>query len=279
MVEMTPKRSRGRPRNDFASADAGTVQSLDRAMQLLKIVAEADGLSLTEIARLGDLPASTAYRILTTLQRHGALEFAPVSQLWFVGIETFRMGSAFLRRNKLTEAARSVLQELMLATGETANLALAEPDCVVFVQQVESSEAIRAYFRQGTRSPYHASGIGKAVLAHMGAEARKLAMRQMRLEAFTPKTIRTTEQLLQELEAVRQRGHAIDDEERYLGMRCISAAVFNEAGAPVAGISVSGPTVRVLAERTEAIAMSVMRAAEQLTEAIGGHKPREGEHA
>jgi IclR family transcriptional regulator, acetate operon repressor len=273
MVEMTPKRSRGRPRNDFANAEAGTVQSLDRAMQLLKIVADADGLSLTEIARIADLPASTAYRILTTLQKHGALEFAPLAQLWFVGIETFRMGSAFLRRNKLTEVARSVLQELMLTTGETANLALAEPDCVVFVQQVESSEAIRAFFRQGTRSPYHASGIGKAVLAQMGDDARKLAFRQIRLDVFTPKTIRTAEQLKQELETIRLRGYAVDDEERYLGMRCISAAVFNEGGAPIAGISVSGPTVRVVPERLQDIAASVTQAADQMTQAIGGKKP------
>jgi IclR family transcriptional regulator, acetate operon repressor len=89
--------------------------------------------------------------------------------------------------------------------------------------------------------------------------------------------LRTVEELRAALEDIRVQGYAMDDEERYLGMRCISAAVFNESGVPVAGISVSGPTVRVLPERTSDIAHHVMRAADQLTEAIGGHKPRMGE--
>ena len=80
------------------------------------------------------------------------------------------MGSAFLRSRKLVDRARIVMQDLMEKTGETANLGLAEDDCVVFVSQVETHQAIRAFFRPGTRSPFHASGIGKAVLAHLEPE-------------------------------------------------------------------------------------------------------------
>ncbi|TGT82175.1 IclR family transcriptional regulator, partial [Mesorhizobium sp. M5C.F.Ca.ET.164.01.1.1] len=91
-------------------------------------------------------------------------------QLCSFGVETYRMGSAFLRRRKLVDRARIVMQELMEKTGETANLGVAEDDCVVFVNQVETHQAFRAFFRPGTRSPFHAPGIGKAVLAHLEPE-------------------------------------------------------------------------------------------------------------
>ena len=111
--------------------------------------------------------------MLTTLQNHGMVEFDTSDQLWSIGVETYRMGAAFLRRRKLVDRARIVMQELMEKTGETANLGVAEDDCVVFVSQVETHQAIRAFFRPGTRSPFHASGIGKAMLAHLRAGARR----------------------------------------------------------------------------------------------------------
>ena len=146
------------------------MQSLDRALRILAIVAEGDGLSLSEIAEQSGLAASTAYRMLTTLANHGMVEFDETDQLWSIGVETYRMGSAFLRRRKLVDRARIVMQQLMEKTGETANLGVAEDDCVVFVSQVETHQAIRAFFRPGTRSSFHASGIGKAILAHLPAE-------------------------------------------------------------------------------------------------------------
>ena len=135
---------------------------------------KADGLSLSEIAdavaalRLDRLPhADDAGRTTAWSSSTGT------DQLWSIGVETYRMGAAFLRRRKLVDRARIVMQELMENTGETANLGVAEDDCVVFVSQVETHQAIRAFFRPGTRSPFHASGIGKAILAHLDAGARR----------------------------------------------------------------------------------------------------------
>jgi IclR family acetate operon transcriptional repressor len=269
-MDTLEKRQRGRPRSFNAPADATSVQALDRGLKILAIVAEGDALSLSEVAARSGIAASTAYRMLTTLAAHGMVEFDQTAQLWSVGVGTYRMGAAFLRRRKLVDRARAVMQELMEATGETANLGVAEDDCVVFVSQVETHQAIRAFFRPGTRSPFHASGIGKAILAHLPPERVVAIVRKAGLEAYTQKTLADPASLARDLLVVRARGFAIDDEERNEGMRCVAAAIFNEFGEPVAGISVSGPTVRVTPERAIAVGPLVRQAAEEVTKAIGG---------
>jgi IclR family acetate operon transcriptional repressor len=269
-METIEKRQRGRPRAFSPSPDAGPVQSLDRALRILAIVAEGSGLSLSEIAARSGLAASTAYRMLTTLEAHGMVEFDRTDQLWSIGVETYRMGAAFLRRRKLVDRARVVMQDLMEKTGETANLGVAEDDCVMFVSQVETHQAIRAFFRPGTRSSFHASGIGKAVLAHLPPERVAAIIRKTGLEGFTPKTMSSPAALTHDLAEIRKRGWSVDDEERHPGMRCVAAAIFNEFGEPIGGVSVSGPTVRVTPERLAAIGPLVRDAAAEITGMIGG---------
>ena len=271
-MNTSGKRQRGRPRAFNAPADSASVQSLDRALKILAVVAQGNGLSLSEIAAESGIAASTAYRMLTTLGQHGMVEFEQSDQLWLIGVETYRMGSAFLRRRNLVERARSAMQELMETTGETANLGVAEDDCVVFVSQVETHQAIRAFFRPGTRSTFHASGIGKAILAHLPADRVGAILRKSGLEAFTLKTLADPQALSNDLGEIRARGWSVDDEERYPGMRCVAAAVFNEFGEPVGGVSVSGPTVRVTPERAAEIGPLVHKAAARITRMIGGRE-------
>lgn len=272
-MDSPERRQRGRPRAFKPKPEANAVQSLDRALRILAIVAEENGLSLSEIAAKSDLAASTAYRMLTTLESHAMVEFDQTDQLWSIGVGTYRMGSAFLRRRRLIDRARAVMQKLMEQTGETANLGVAEDDCVVFVSQVETHEAIRAFFRPGTRTSFHASGIGKAVLAHLNAQRVDAIVGRTGLESFTPRTLSNTIVLAQNLSEIRRRGWSVDDEERFPGMRCVAAAIFNEFGEPIGGISVSGPTVRVTPERVAIIGPVVKEAAAEITGLMGGIAP------
>jgi IclR family transcriptional regulator, acetate operon repressor len=271
MIETVEKRLRGRPRT-VADEGAG-VQSLDRAIGLLRLVADGSGLSLTELSTRSGLAPSTVYRMLTTLQRHGVAEFDEANQLWFVGVELFRIGSSFLRRRKLAERGRAVIENLMLTTGETANLAIADGPSVVYVTQAESHQAIRAFFRPGTRSPLHASGIGKLILAFSPHAKREALLAETQLEAFTPHTLNTRGALDADLGRIIKRGFSLDDEERNIGMRCIAAPVFNEFGEPFGGVSISGPSVRVEPRFIERIAPLVVDAGRTLTHAIGGRIP------
>ncbi|GAB5470840.1 MAG: IclR family transcriptional regulator [Rhodospirillales bacterium] len=273
MSQRPVKRPRGRPKSIFNDAPAPTVQALDRGLTLLAGLARQDKASLTDLALRIGMPPSSAHRLLATLQKHGLVEFDETAQVWMIGVEAFRIGSAFTQRTDLVEAGREVMRHLMEETGETANLAIADGGDVVFVSQVETPNPIRAFFPPGARGDLHASGIGKALLAEMSrAEVEQLLQRKG-LPEYTPKTITSPAALFADLERTRARGWAFDDEERHSGMRCLAAPVFNAFAESVAGISISGPTVRFPEASLPDLAPKVRRAAAEVTKAIGGRLP------
>lgn len=266
-------RARGRPRSFHDSGLATRIRALDRAVEVLRVVATGSGMSLTEIAAEAGEAAPTVYRILITLEAHRVVEFDESEQLWHVGIEAYRIGTGYLRRTKIVEQSRPVMQRIMLATGETANIAIVDGREVVFLSQVETHELIRAFFRPGTRGPVHASGVGKAVLAFQRPERIEAILDAYPFAAFTEKTITGREAMEGELAGIRARGFSVDDEEHTRGMRCVAAPIFNEYGEAVAGISVSGPSVRVTRERDVEFGRMLRAAADEVTGAIGGRLP------
>lgn len=263
-----PTRRRGRPRS--AKEAVGTVQVLDRALDMLDLLAAHPGLTLSEVAERIDQPPSTVHRLLHAMAARGIVESDPSTQAWNIGPATFRLGSAFMRRSGIVERARPVLQALMRHTGETANLGILNGDAVLFVSQAETQETIRAFFPPGTRSPLHASGIGKALLAFGRPEILRACLEGPGLARFTDKTLTSPEALMADLARIRSRGFSFDDEERTTGMRCIAAPVFDLTGEAVAGVSVSGPTSRIGLEHVKTLGAAVAAAAAGLTRAMGG---------
>ncbi|MFC2969530.1 HTH-type transcriptional regulator BhcR [Acidimangrovimonas pyrenivorans] len=274
MTDSPPApRPRGRPRAFHDKTEQNTVQSLDRAMRLLRLLSDSAGLTLSELAQQAGQSPATVYRVLVTLQGHGMVEIEEPGQLWHVGPGSFRIGSAFLRRTKVAERARGRMQALMRATGETANLGIESRDEVLFLAQVETHEAIRAFFPPGTLSPMHVSGIGKALLAWLPEDRVREIAAHRGLERFTPRSLTSLAALMDDLATTRARGYAVDDQEKAEGMRCIAAPIFNAYREPVAGLSVSGPTFRMGLEDADRIGAQVVEAAAAVTEAIGGVRP------
>jgi len=269
LEQTTPKRPRGRPRKHATETDARTVQALDRGLQLLSLLSKENRISLSTLAMQAGMPPSTAHRLLMTLQNHHFAEFDERTQEWMIGVEAFRVGSGFLKRINLVEASRDVMHRLMSETGETANLAIADNGDVVFISQVETNNPIRAFFRPGTRSAMHASGVGKALLAQLSEDELESLLQKKGLPQFTKSTLTHPGDLMTDLELCRSRGWSFDDEERYAGMRCIAAPVFNAHGEAVAGISVSGPSARFTDDSISRLSIAVRRAAADLSQNLG----------
>ena len=268
------KRPRGRPPSVKSSQTAQSVQSLDRALALLELIAQEDGLTLSELAQRAGVPPSTAHRILSTLQAHDYVMHDEERGLWLVGVKAFEVGSSFLRNRKLYAIGREIMRELMEETGETVNLAIDDHGAVVFISQVESHHAIRAFHRPGSRGAIHASGAGKALLSALTDDQVRRILHKKGLEKFTDKTLVDPDKLFAELAQTRKRGWALDDEERTEGMRCVAAPIFNEHGEVIAGLSISAPTVRMPDERIGELGPKVKRAAAAVTRSIGGHAPK-----
>ncbi len=267
------QKTRGRPKAFHDKTDQNTVQALDRGLQILSHVAAHPGRTLSEITEATGEAVATVFRALVTLQGHDMVEVEDPGQFWHVGPGAFRIGSAFLRRTKVVERARQPMETLMRETGETANLGIEVGDEVMFVAQVEAHEAIRAFFPPGTKGPMHSSGIGKALLAWYPEDRVQAILARKGLEKFTTLTITSESSLMRDLAHTRDRGFAIDDQERAEGMRCIAAPIFNAHGEPVAGLSVSGPAFRVGLSDATRIGAQVRAAADKVTEATGGVRP------
>jgi len=275
-VIQQPRRKRGRPRlqPDARQENTSTVQALERGLILLQLLSKSGSASLSDLSLQVGQPASTAYRLLVTLQKLDFVSFDEATQEWSVGIEAFTVGSSYFNRANLAEAARSVMRQLMIDTGETANLAiLTDGGKVTFLTQMECTHPIRAFHLPGTRSPAHSSGIGKALLAEFPRSQVERILQKTGLQEFTSKTLTTPKALFANLQTTFTRGWAFDDEERHVGMRCIAAAIHNTRGEAIAGISISGPTVRFSDENLTIFGARVRQAAADVTRMIGGAVP------
>ena len=266
--DSSPQRQRGRPRSWNDKSAQNIIKSLDRALGVFEFLSKKQDITLSELAAKTNQSTATVYRILITLEARGFVEFDSKHQVWNIGAGAFMIGTRFLQRTSLVESARPILRKLMEETGETANLGIDKGGMVLCVSQVETEERIRAYFPQGSLSPMHASGIGKALLAHMDSDQFDRWFNNNKLTVFTNHTINCSTQLSAELQTIRVNGYAIDDEESNLGMRCYAAPVFDINKEAVAGLSISGPISRVGKEQQ--FVNQVMHAAENLSIAIGG---------
>lgn len=267
MADSSPRR--GRPKAWADKTEQNTIKSLDRAIDVLELLSTLPGATLTDLAGQLDQSPATVYRILVTLEGRGITEFNAEAQLWYVGANAFVIGARYLRRTSLVDRATPILRQLMLRTGETANLAVPRDDTVVFVSQAECHHSIRAFFPPGSASPMHASGIGKAILAEMESHDMERVLSTTTLETFTRFTKSDPKVLMADIEQTRARGFAIDDQEKNIGMRCIAAPVRNLSGTTVAGLSISGPLARIGDDDIAALASEVMQAARELSKALG----------
>lgn len=263
-----PARKRGRPPGH--GAEPGEVQSLDRAVAILEMLAGADGTSLGDVARRLALPTSTVHRLVATLEKRELVRHDADTGLWTVGVGLFRIGCAYLRIRKLPEIGWPIVRELNAELNETVNLSLRDGREIVCVAQAESHEPVRAFFRLGCKLPVHASGAGKAMLSASPDPLRRDWLDTLEFPRFTDQTHLNLQSLEADLERTARRGFAIDDEEHAVGMRCVAAPIHDERGAPVGAISISAPTIRMSRERLEELGERARDAAGRLTALYSG---------
>jgi IclR family acetate operon transcriptional repressor len=249
----------------------GTVQSLTRAMQLLELLADDDdGYRLVDIAARSGLSSSTAHRLLTTLEQRSFVQFDRETNLWYVGVRCFSVGSAYARRRRISALAMPVMRRLRDTSNESVNLGIADLGDIVFVTQVESRETMRAIGKPGFRAPLHGTAMGQAILSSMAQDDVLQYLRTYGLPKLTPNTIARASRLHETLAEVRRVGYAIDDEQNAVGLRCLAAAIRDEHGQPFGAISIVGPTQRVASADFERLGKLVRVAADDITAAYGG---------
>jgi IclR family transcriptional regulator, KDG regulon repressor len=247
-----------------------SVQSLERAFDLLEALAAGGELGVTELANRTGLVPSTAHRLLHTLTKRGYVTQSPESGRYLLGYKVVEVASGLEhRRERLRAVARPHLEGIQRATGETVNLVVLEADRVVYIDQVEGSRNVRMFTTVGTSVLAHTTGSGKAIMAFGPAEAAAALYGDRELERLTKRTLSTLAALEDDFKRIRRRGYALDNEEHEEGVGCVAAPVFDHTGRPCAAISVSGPTARILHEHSSELGALLIERAGLVSEALG----------
>lgn len=240
---------------------SGGVQSLHRAFDLLEVIADAGGcLAMRDIAAAAALPLPTIHRLLRTLVERGYVRQLP-NREYALGYRLIPLGDAARRLVGLN--ADDLLSELVDQTGETANLAVLVGEYAEYVAQVPSRHSMRMFTEVGRRVELHCTGVGKALLAQLDDEQARAIVCHKDLATHTPYTIADAKQLLAELARIRDRGYALDEQEREIGVRCVAVPVSGPDGA-WAAVSVSGPVTRMTDDLVERAVPLLRATAERL---------------
>lgn len=246
------------------------VQVLDRALAALEVLAGcASECSLVEICRTLKLHKSTAHRLMMVLEQHRMVDKNPDTGRYRLGLKLFELGSKAIAALDLRRHAKPYLDRLQRELGETVFFCLLDEGQVFYIEKLESQQSVRTACTVGSRAPAYCTAVGKAMLAELTEAEVNQIVRRWGLKTITPNTITTNSALKAELKAIRCRGYAIDNEEKELGLRCVSAAVRGDQGKLLAALSVSGPAFRVTQERVPEIGRAVMQAAMDLSYEFG----------
>lgn len=220
------------------------VQSVSRAIQIIKCFKQQPSLNLTDIGNLVGLHKSTAYGIITTLKNEGFLEKDESTGNYRLGHELFDLAACY--EINIRKVAAPYITELSNLTQETVNLVIPDDNCVVYVDKCESKHPMRISTRIGTKLPMYCTAVGKCILAsYNNKDIVSQILDRTQLIQCTPNTHTRKDVIMQELEEIRKQGYAIDDEELEPGLRCIAAPILNSIGHPVAAISCSAPIIRM----------------------------------
>jgi DNA-binding IclR family transcriptional regulator len=247
----------------------GGVQSVDRAISVLEILARRGSAGVSEVAEEIGVHKSTAFRLLGALEDRGLVEQATDRGKYQLGFGILRLASAIPRRLDLVRQGRPVLDELAVTFGETVNLAVIQSHYAVNLDQARGSAAVAAQNWVGQLTPLHATSSGKVLLAHQPQESRKRLLDAAKLTRFTAQTVTSRRALDAQLDLALTDGYATTYEEYEDGLNAVAAAVRDHTGDVVAAVSVSGPAYRLDQRRIAALIGDLKHGVDRISERMG----------
>ena len=249
------------------------VRSVERALDVLEVLAEAesDGMRLSELARRLDTSKSTALALLRTLTARGFVSElgSGRARRYRLGLSLARLGDQVLAQIDLLDLALPSLRAMTDETGWTSRVGVLDEAFAVIVGRVDGPGIIRFQSNLARRELPHCSAIGKALLSHLPEERVRAIVARTGLPARTATTITELDELLRELDVVRAKEFAVDDEEDSEGVCCVGASVFDHRQACVGAISVTGLKLMLPAGGIDGLGAVVRRYAGEISVALG----------
>ncbi|MET7737267.1 IclR family transcriptional regulator [Streptomyces sp. NPDC005402] len=254
---------------ESGGTSGGGVQSVDRAVTVLEILALRGEAGVSEVAEAIDVHKSTAFRLLGALEAHGMVEQEGERGKYRLGFGIVRLAGAVTGRIDVTKYGRGICERLADRLGETMNIAVLESHHVINLDQVRGRSAITAQNWVGRLTPMHCTSSGKVLLAHLTEKRRDELVDAAGLERMTARTLTSRQKLEAELVRVRELGYAMTVEEYEEGLNAMAAPVRSGDGKVVAALTASGPAFRLTEERMHELAPVLVEAADELSHRLG----------
>jgi DNA-binding IclR family transcriptional regulator len=269
---MSTSKTTKSPKN---SGEVGktAIQVVERMMNLLDALAEQEeSSSLKLMAEQTGLHPSTVHRILNDMVACRLVERGD-GGTYRLGLKLLELGNLVKARLSVREAAQVPMRTLHKLTGETVNLSVRQGDEIVYIDRAYSERSGMQVVRAiGGRAPLHLTSVGKLFLASDDANQVRAYVTRTGLSGHTKNSITDLHKLEAELNQVRKVGNSRDDEELELGVSCFAAAILDDSGKLVAGLSLSSPTDRMQADWLKALQETALQISKGM-----GYKPKTNE--
>ncbi|MEM9011296.1 MAG: IclR family transcriptional regulator [Pseudomonadota bacterium] len=231
------------PKDASTSEKAAADGTVGKALDVLDAVAAfGRPVRFTDLLRQSSFPKATLYRLLRTLTAQGMLAYDADRQLYSLGVRLVRLAHTAWSQASIAPLARPVLDRLATRLGLTVHLAQLEAGQVLYLDKRSAAAAAPMFSAAGKIGPAYCTGVGKAMLAHLGEAAQARAISQQAFHRYTPNTLASPEALRADLTEIRRAGFALDREEHEPGIVCAAVPVLSTAGRLLAGLSVTGST-------------------------------------
>lgn len=245
------------------------VKSLSKAITLLDILSsEDDGMKLSALSARSGYPKSTVHALLSTMRDRGLVSQSD-NGAYTLGIKLFEYGAAVSRGFDISSLAHPYLERLSALTGSTAVISMLDNKGVVSFDHAFPAGGVRVMPEIGVRLPLHATSQGKLMLAYLPQRSRDSLIKKQRLVSFTPHTITDVDLLRRELASVSEQGYAVEDGEYKIGLRAVSAPVFDSTGALRYALTTVGFFRRAVSEDFLNAVRNTAEQAKKLSSALG----------
>lgn len=215
-------------------------KALKNGIDALIFLSTRTSAGVTEIAKEIGVDKSTAYRIMETLSESHFVDKNPDTLKYKIGPAILNLSSHFYSSRRVVSIARQYMKKISAVTEESVHLAVLSNNSAVIVEQILADTRVVVNAQLGKMEPLYCSSVGKCILAYMDDDEKDEAIKEIVFDVYTERTIKNTEELKKELDAIKEQGYAVDNREMSDDVVCVAVPVFNSSGKCIYSLGISG---------------------------------------
>ena len=243
--------------------------SVMKVFSILEILSEQKDIGITELSQKLMMSKSTTYRFLQTMKTLGYVYQEDDSDKYGLSLKLFELSARSLEYVDLISFADKEMRKISNQTSEALHLGILDNHEIVYLHKIDSQYNLRMQSRIGRRNPLYSTAIGKILLSGFSDDEVKQILSPVSFVKSTENTIENIEDLINQLQMVRQNHYAQDNEEQEAGIICIAAPVYNRLGRIIAGLSISLPTIRFKEKDRPYLVNLLQQAGKHISERLG----------